>query len=266
MIRKIISLSLCIVLCFTCSSCVFKFNVNDSNDLDNDSNDLYQNKTLKLEDIIGVPGVYCLHTDGTVTSVVALSSVENSLYSGTAPLVVDRSNGDQLIFVMDLDTKTSDVDRFWRAEQYYGPDGDAATLTSIEEFEGVKLEANVKNDEEKLGEFLELFGITFYKTGSDIYKNEVYGYFLSKKLISYTYGYYEGTQWKKMTKTNNVLFYEQLEPTISYMICEFRADIIKGQNGYFTFDLAEIKSGLYINNFDYNSILHTGGIYAIEIK
>lgn len=259
MIGKIISLILCVVLCLTCSSCVFKFNANDSNNLD-------QNKTLKVEDIINLPGVYCLHTDGTVTGVDALSSVDGNLYFGTAPLVVDRSKGDKLIFVMDSDTKTSDVNRFWRAEQYYGPDAEPATLTSIEEFEGVKLEGNVKSNEEKICEFLGTFGITFYKTGSSISKNEVYGYFLSKKAVTYTYGYYEGTQWKKMTQTNNVLFYGKLKPTISYMICEFSADVIKGQNGYFTFDLEEVKSGLYINDFDYNSILNTGGIYAIKIK
>ena len=221
--------------------------------------------TLTVEDIIGSEGVYCLHTDGTVTKADKLSKIDEdtAIYSGGASLVVDRSKGDKLIYVGDLvylgASSNGQFEMDWYAEQYYWS-GKKVDLMEIEEFEGANLEGEVKQSGifywMNVDDLFEPLGYTFF---SDMMNKEA-GYILSKSPKTYSYGYYEGTKWKETKDTNNSYFYDvtKYDFTKDYV---FRADVIRGKGGYFTIDLEGIDAGTYLNEFD-----EKGHIYAIEIK
>lgn len=265
MIKKIVAFALCMIMCLAFASCSNTEEPDASKN--DDKNPSKPNSVLMVEDIIDQEGVYCLHADGSVTKANKLAQIKDDrwLYSGSTPLVVDRSKGDRLIYVGDLvylsagNGEQFEMDFF--AEQFYWS-GKEVDLMEIEVFEDAELEGEVKENGilywMNVDDFFEPFGITFCK--SESYSFAEYGYFLSKKPMTYSYGYYEGTKWVGTTDSNNSCFYDatRIDFKKDYV---FRTDVIKGRDGYFTIDLENVDAGLYLNEFD-----EKGHIYAIEIK
>ena len=264
MIKKIVAFALCMIMCLAFASCS---NTEEPDTSKDDANKPLKPSVLMVEDIINQEGVYCLHADGSVTKANKLTQIEDDswIYSGGTPLVVDRSKGDRLIYVGDLvylsagNGEQFEMDFF--AEQFYWS-GKKVNLMDIEVFEDVELEGEVKENGifywMNVDDFFEPLGFTFH--GDASMSSAENGYILSKKPMSYSYGYYEGTKWVGTTDSNNSCFYDatRIDFKKDYV---FRTDVIKGRDGYFTIDLENVDAGLYLNEFD-----EKGHIYAIEIK
>lgn len=266
MTKKIIDILLCIGLCMSFASCSSK-NTQPEPAPTTKVTEPPKPKVLMVEDIVSTEGVYCLHADGSVEKAKKLTQIEEDtwIFTGGAPLVVDRANGDSLIYVGDLvylsagNGEQFEMDYF--AEQFYWS-GEKVDLMDIEEFEGVPLEGVVKESGifywMNVDSFFEQFGLFF--NGDASMSSAENGYILSKEPVAYSYGYYEGTKWVGTDAVNNSLFYDATLHDFKQGYA-FRADVIKGKNGYFTIDLDGVESGLYVNEFE-----GKGHIYAIDIK
>lgn len=262
--KKVIIALLCIVLCISFASCS-----NDETQPEPEpttkATEPPKPKVPMVEDVLGQDGIYCLHADGSVTKASKLTQIEEDtwIFTGGTPLIIDRKSGDSLIYIGDLVSLSAGTggqfEMDFCAEQFYYS-GKKADLMEIEEFEGVELEGEVKENGifywMNVDTFFKPFGLTVYLDVID----DGMGYILSKEPVAYSYGYYEGTKWVGTNATNNKMFYDVTDHGGSddYV---FRTDVIKGKNGYFTIDLEGIEAGLYINEFKGN-----GHIYAIDIR
>lgn len=266
MIKKIYAMLLCVGLCISFDACS-NGNTQPEPTPTTQITEPTKPNVLMVEDIIDREGVYCLHADGSVTKANKLTQIEEDtwIFTGGSPLVVDRANGDLLIYVGDLvylsagNGEQFEMDYF--AEQFYWS-GEKVNLMDIEEFEGVELEGEVKESGifywMNVDSFFEPFGLVIH--GDASMSSAEYGYILSKEPVAYSYGYYEGTKWVGTDAVNNSLFYDATLHDFKKGYA-FRSDVIKGKNGYFTIDLEAVEAGLYVNEFQGN-----GHIYAIDIK
>lgn len=213
-----------------------------------------ETKTITLNDILGDEGVYCLHADGSVTKGGKLRETDElGLYYGDEPLVINRDKGDKLIYVGDMVYLNEYSDNLfemeWKADKYYW-NGKSVDFFDIEIFEGQNIDGKFWNYmflELDTDEFLEPLGFKLF-TPVRGYDGE--SYIVSKEKTSYTYGAYEGTEWKEITEYNDIPYYDFNRDGCESNDYAFKAPIIKGKDGYFTIDLSNVESGIYINDFD----------------
>lgn len=269
MVRKLIIVLMCFVLCLSFSSCVKDTSSKKEQDISTTTTEEMSSEpdVLMLEDILESEGVYCLHADGSITTPNKLTQIEDDrwIYTGEAPLVIDRTAGDSLIYVGGMVRMSAgngeQFEMDFYAEQFYWS-GDKVNLMTIEEFEGVELEGEIKENgifyHMFVDRFFEPFGLEFH--GDASMSSAENGYLLSKEPTTYSYGYYDGTEWIGTISKNDSLFYDATLKDFKKGYA-FRSDVIKGKNGYFTIDLSDVEAGLYINEFD-----KSNHIYAIDIK
>lgn len=264
MTKRLIAMLLCVGLCMSLASCS-KENTKSTPEPITKVTEPPKPKVLMVEDILGIEGIYCLHADGSITKANKLTQIEDDtwLFAGGSPLFIDRANGDSLIYIGDLVSLSAGTggqfEMDFCAEQFYYS-GKKVDLMEIEEFEGVELEGVVKEN----GIFYWMNVDTFFAPfGLEVHLDVIddgTGYILSKEPVAYSYGYYEGTKWVGTNAQNNKLFYDITDHGGSNDYV-FRADVIKGKNGYFTIDLEGVEEGLYLNEFK-----GQGHIYAIDVK
>lgn len=221
------------------------------------------NSSIMLKDILGQEGVYCLHADGTISKGGKLQQTEElGLYYGDEPLVIDRTKGDKLIYIGSMvhlgEHNNNMFEMDWKVDKYYW-NGKSVDFFEIEIFDGQNIDGMFTDylflalDTE---DFLEPLGFKLFKPFRG-YDGE--SYIVSKEKRSYTYGAYEGTEWKEVTEYNDIPFYDYHSNNGE---CAFKAPVIKGKDGYFTIDLTNISAGMYLNDFDSGKFDE----YVFEIK
>lgn len=250
MYKKFCSILLVVLLlscCFIFTSCSNENNIEEPT----------QNNIIMLEDVMGNDGVYCLHSDGSVTKADSLSASnieELWLYDGAEPLIIDRETDDKLIYIGDIVTTYGDMYEMDSLVEKYYWSGTILDFEEIAEIEGIDVNGVCEfapSVQLALDDYLTPLGlVAFGHPLGTRYSGE--GILASKNKCEYTYGYYEGTTWMEKTDKCYIPYYEQISHGTEETDWEyvFESPIIKGKDGYFTIELSDVESGLYIGEFD----------------
>lgn len=254
--HKITLMIIVVILIFSICSC------SPNNDI---SSGNMEKKTM-LDDIKGVEGIYCLHSDGTITKPELISErwTEEYVYSHAEPLIIDRTAGDKLIYIGDMvyfGTYNDGIfEMDYKCDKYYWS-GKTVDFFDIEEFEGADIKGKYTNHTFLKFDTEEEFSTMGFVVEPKIinaYDGEVF--ILSYYERSYTYGFFEGTDWKEKEERNDVPFYDLISNGTNE--CAFEAPVIKGKDGYFTIDVTDVEAGIYYHDFDSGEFDE----YIIEIR